>query len=59
MIEQQEPKLRTESNTEEDNSSSSEDTSDSSDIIIGDELTSGFRSNPINFNWTLDDFIFF
>jgi hypothetical protein len=45
MIEQQEPKLRTESNTEEDNSS--EDTSDSSDIIIGDELTSGFRSNPI------------
>jgi hypothetical protein len=48
MIEQQEPKLRTESNTEEDNSSSSsEDTSDSSDIIIGDELTSGFRSNPI------------
>jgi hypothetical protein len=47
MIEQQEPKLRTESNTEEDNSSSPEDTSDSSDIIIGDELTSGFRSNPI------------
>ena len=31
MIEQQEQKLRTESNTEEDNSSSSEDTSDSSD----------------------------
>jgi hypothetical protein len=47
MTEQQEQKLRTESNTEEGNSSSSEDTSDSSDIIIGDELMSGFRSNPI------------
>ena len=47
MIEQQEPKLRTESNTEEGNSSSSGDTSDSSDIIIGDELMSGLDLIPL------------